>query len=196
MKNKKIKIVKPIFDRETFINYKRRSKTVCLTTTILFFIFSSFACQPNQAILNSGRSSNDSSNENSTERPKDTYESALRGVQKSGFDYIFVFRRKDGGKFEREDKVYVRENSPAETNQFVLTDEDRVVIAGSNYPFPEDSLEILRKVFNVEDLSPKKAEETNDNSNKKITTNSNPTNGNLNNKSETNSNKASGNSNK
>lgn len=143
-----------------------------LLFTVLILL--NFACQPNPTILNSGsRASNNSTDANAAERPKDTYESALRGVQKSGFEYIFVIRRKDGGKFEREDKVFVRENSPAETNQFVLTDEDRVIIAGSNYPFPEEVLEVLRTVFDVEDLSPKKAENANGNSNVETANNSN-----------------------
>lgn len=121
-----------------------------------------FGCQPNQSILNSGKSDNSATNAaNQTERPKDTFESALGSVRRSGFSYIFVIRRKDGGQFTKEDKTYVRENSPSVTNQFVLTDEERVIIAGSNYPFPADSLEILRKVFNVEDLSPPKDENVN-----------------------------------
>lgn len=189
MKSKKIKIAGQFFDRETFTGYKRWSEVSGLMFVALFFIFSNLACQPNQAILNSGKDSNNSSETNSAARPKDTYESALRGVQKSGFDYIFVFRRKDGGKFEKDDKVFLRENSPAETNQFILTDEDRVVIAGSNYPFPEDSLKVLRSVFEVEDLSLKKAEDSDGNS-------SDQTNGNPGNKPESSSDKTSGNSNK
>ncbi len=135
----------------------------------------SFACQANQSIINSGKK-NSTTAANSAERPKDTFESALRGVQKSGFSYIFVIRRKDGDKFDKEDKTFVRENSPPETNQFVLTDEDRVIIAGSNYPFPLETLELLRKVFDVEDLSPKKAEDANmvlNNENNSNKTNSN-----------------------
>lgn len=134
---------------------------------ITALIFLNFACQPNPTILNSGsRTSNNSAVVSSTERPKDTFESALGGVQRSGFDYIFVIRRKDGGVFDRDDRIFARENSPAETNQFVLTDEDRVLIAGSNFPFPEDTLKVLRERFNVEDLSPKKTENANADSNK------------------------------
>jgi hypothetical protein len=139
---------------------------------ISVLIILNFACQPNQTILNSG-AKNPATDANAAERPKDTFESALRGVQKSGFDYIFIIRRKDGGIFDKDDKVFVRENSPAETNQFVLTDEDRVIIAGSNYPFPEETLEFLRERFNIEDLSPKKAENINGNANIENNVNSN-----------------------
>lgn len=135
-------------------------------------ILLNFACQPNQAILNSKRKTPEVP-ANSAERPPDTFETALRGVQNSGFDYIFVIRRKDGGQFNKEDKTFVQANSPAATNQFILTDEERVIIAGSNYVFPEESLEILRKVFVVEDLSPKKAENNNANANNTTNGNSN-----------------------
>ena len=134
-----------------------------------------FACQPNQSILNSGKSENSATATNQTARPKDTLESALGSVQRSGFSYIFVIRRKDGGQFTKEDKTYVRENSPPETNQFVLTDEDRVIIVASNYPSLVDSLEIWRKVFNVEDFSPAKDENANgaNNANANSATNNN-----------------------
>jgi hypothetical protein len=139
---------------------KRKMNVQIKFLVISVLVLLNFACQPNQTILNSGTKT-PATDANSAERPKDTFESALRGVQKSGFDYIFVIRRKDGGVFDRDDRIFVRENSPAETNQFVLTDEDRVIIAGSNYPFPEETLEFLRERFNIEDLSPKKAENAN-----------------------------------
>ena len=141
---------------------KKPMKKLLIKSSLLsVLIILSFACQPNQAILNSSIK-NTESGATPTERPKDTFDAALKGVQRSGFKYIFVIRRKDGGQFNKEDKTYIRANSPAETNQFVLTDEERAIIAGSNYPFPEDSLETLRKVFNVEDLSPTPSENQND----------------------------------
>lgn len=151
---------------------KRKMNLLIKFSIVSVLVLLNFACQPNQAILNSKRKT-PTAPVNSAERPQDTFETALRGVQNSGFDYIFVIRRKDGGQFNKEDKTFVKANSPAATNQFILTDEERVVIAGSNYPFPEESLEILRKVFDVEDLSPKKAENTNANANSKINGNSN-----------------------
>jgi hypothetical protein len=136
-------------------SFKRRLKSARLPVLLLLFL--TLACQPNPSILNS-KPANAEPAGNAPTRPKDTYESALGGVQRSGFDYIFVIRRKDGAPFEKEDKSFVRDTSPAETNQFVLTDEDRVIIAGSNYPFPDENLKKLRERFNVEDLSPKKAD--------------------------------------
>lgn len=152
---------------------KRKMKQPIKFLIISVLISASLACQPNQSILNSGNTSGSINATNSAERPPETFESALRGVERSGFRFIFVIRRKDNGQFTKEDKTYVRANSPAETNQFVLTDEERVIIAGSNYPFPEENLELLRKVFTVEDLSPDIEPKANVNSSVESNANSN-----------------------
>lgn len=121
-----------------------------------------FACA-NQTIINSSKP-------NRTpipvsEAPKDSFERALRGVQSGDFTYILVFRRKDDAAFDAEDRKFVKANTPVETNQFVLTDEDRAVIAGSNFPFPAENLKALRERFNVEDFSKPEAGNTNQNAN-------------------------------
>ena len=74
-------------------------------------------------------------------------------MKTAGFDHIFVFRRKDGGVLDGEDKVYVKANSPAATNRFILSDDDKAVIAGSGFEFPTENLAALRKRFDVEDFS-------------------------------------------
>ncbi|CAN5365284.1 hypothetical protein BH20ACI1_BH20ACI1_01780 [soil metagenome] len=84
------------------------------------------------------------------------FQSDLQTMRTAGFDYIFVFRRKDGGVFDAEDKAYLKANSPSVTNRFILSDDDKAVIAGSGYEFPTENLEALRKRFDVEDyLTPK-----------------------------------------
>lgn len=121
--------------------------------------FFAFACQPNQEILKSSATPKPP-----VEQQQDTFEKALGEVRSADFTYIYVFRRKDGGKFDSVDKKYVKDFSPGETNRFVLTDEERAVIAGSNFPFPPESLEALRLRFAVEDYSKPKTEESNANS--------------------------------
>jgi hypothetical protein len=72
---------------------------------------------------------------------------------KEAFDVIFVFRRKDGGKFDSEDKKFLKANAPLDTNRWVLSDDESSVMAGSNYSFSKDNLEALRKRFDVQDFS-------------------------------------------
>ena len=74
-------------------------------------------------------------------------------MQKGAFSFVYVFRRKDGAALDPDDRKYLRANSPIETNQWVLTDDGKAAIAGSNYQFPLESLDALKKRFNVEDLS-------------------------------------------
>lgn len=138
---------------------KKRKKIDFIALLILALV--SFACA-NQTILNSQPKPVPIP---PTEQLKDSFERALRGVQSGDFTYILVFRRKDGGAFDTEDKRFVKANTPAETNQFVLTDDDRAVIAGSNFPFPQEKLEVLRERFNIEDYSKPEAKQLNKNTN-------------------------------
>ncbi|HEX8368144.1 MAG TPA: hypothetical protein VF604_06355 [Pyrinomonadaceae bacterium] len=84
---------------------------------------------------------------------KDDFSEKLEYVQKGAFAFIYVFRRKDGAALDSDDRKYLRANSPMETNQWVLTDDAKVAIAGSNYQFLPESLDALKKRFNLEDLS-------------------------------------------
>jgi len=81
------------------------------------------------------------------------FENDLQTMKTAGFEFIFVFRRTDGGAFDGEDRKYLRANAPAETNRFIATDDGRAFIAGSKYPFPPPSLVVLRTRFIIEDYS-------------------------------------------
>lgn len=92
------------------------------------------------------------------ENKASAFESDLQTMQTAGFEFVFVFRRRDGGAFDAEDRRYLRANAPAETNRFVAADDGKAFIAGSKYPFSPPSLDALRIRFNVEDYSvPKEA---------------------------------------
>lgn len=105
--------------------------------------------------------------------PQDDFTEKLEYVQKGAFAFIYVFRRKDGAALDSEDRKYLRANSPIETNQWVLTDDTRAAIAGSNYQFPPEYLDALKKRFNVEDLSNPTAAPPEANSNANREANSN-----------------------
>src|SRR5689334_696778 len=92
------------------------------------FIFSSISilvllgvgCQPNQTILKDAAPPTPMQ---TAETKKTSFEQDLRDMQTANFDYIFVFRRKDGGEFDKEDQKYLRQNTPPETNRWVRTDD-------------------------------------------------------------------------
>ncbi len=130
--------------------------------TLLILVLMSFSCQANQTILNSQPKPVPVS---PSEQPKNAFEKALRGVQSGDFTYIFVLRRKDGGEIKGEDGRFIRSVSPAETNQFVVTDDNLVVIIGTNFPYPPENLDLLRERFNIEDFSKPESKESNKNAN-------------------------------
>ncbi|MEA2176026.1 MAG: hypothetical protein QOD00_3618 [Blastocatellia bacterium] len=83
--------------------------------------------------------------------PKTPFEQDVQYVRDGQFAYIFVFSRKDGGVFDKDDVDYLKANSPSQTNQWIKTEEGRRVIAGTNFEFTPENLDALRKRFNVED---------------------------------------------
>jgi hypothetical protein len=77
----------------------------------------------------------------------------VRDMENANFQFIYVFKRKDAGVFDKEDKQYLRANKPADVNRFVLTSDEKAFVAGSNYPFSQENLEALQKRFTVENFS-------------------------------------------
>jgi hypothetical protein len=151
---------------------------------ILGLVLFAAGCQPNQTVLKDVAAS--PTPMETVEIKKTSVEQDLRDMQAANFDYIFVFRRKDGGTFDKDDRKYLRENTPPETNRFVLSDEGRAFIAGSGFGFRPEQMEALRDRFIVEDFSNPKVKEAanmaNTNSNKANTnSNSNNTRANSNN---------------
>ena len=96
---------------------------------------------------------------NQSERKVDEAQENLNSVRRAGFTFIYAFRRPDQSALTSEDKKYLKDNSPPETNQWLLTADGKVAVAGSNYKFMPEHLEALKKRFTVEDHS-KPAEDT------------------------------------
>lgn len=86
----------------------------------------------------------------------------LKTMRTAEFEFIYLFRRKDGGKLDGEDKKYLKMNSPRNTNRFIITDEDKAAIAGSHYKFEDENLQKLGERFDIKNYS-KAGSETNTN---------------------------------
>ncbi|HEY0657684.1 MAG TPA: hypothetical protein VGD05_04380 [Pyrinomonadaceae bacterium] len=130
---------------------------------LLICVSFGFSCKPNSGILNSQRN-NQTLPANSTGRAINSFERDLETMRTADFDFIFVLRRKDGGKLDGEDRTYIKANSPAETNRFIVSDEEKAVIAGSKFKFAPENLKALQERFAVENFS-KPAAETPQNAN-------------------------------
>jgi len=127
---------------------KRSLITQPVLTGLIFFSLMNFACDNR-----SFEKANVSEPLAAPEEKQSNFASDLQAMKTANFDYIFIFRRRDGGAFDAEDKKYLRANAPVETNRFVSTDNGKAFIAGSKFKFPPQNLEILRIRFNVEDYS-------------------------------------------
>lgn len=125
-------------------------KKILLAAPVCGLLMFNLACQPNASILNSKTADEAPVNAAPNVSP---FESDLRSMQTANFDFIYVFRRKDGGPLDAEDRRFAKTNSPAETNRFVLSDEDRAIIAGSKYKFTPENLKALGARFSVADFS-------------------------------------------
>lgn len=123
---------------------------IFLLLGILIFVCLNAACENPSLTAN-----NAAANKTAANKVSD-FERDLETMKTANFEYIFAFRRMDGGVFDDQDKQFLRINRPPQANRFISTDEDKAFIAGSHFPFSPENLEILRTRFNVEDYSVKK----------------------------------------
>src|SRR5919202_46038 len=82
------------------------------------------------------------------------FERDLVTVKNGGFGHIYVFARRDGQAFAADDKSYLKAHQPDDVNSmWLLSDQERRVILGTNTDFTPDNLSALTKRFNVEDYT-------------------------------------------
>ena len=112
-----------------------------------------FGCGPNKRIIESGRENPplDRSNAN-PERPERSFEIDLNAMRTADFYFIYVFRRRDGGTIDADDKRFLAANL-VDVNRRELSDEGRALIVGSNFLLPENMLVNLKERFIFEDHS-------------------------------------------
>ena len=78
----------------------------------------------------------------------------LQYVKNGNYAYIWVFSRKDGKPLEKDDSAFLRTNAP-QVVDWVITDEGKKVIGGTNFNLEEGNLGALKKRFNAEDYTGK-----------------------------------------
>ena len=86
--------------------------------------------------------------------PKTGFEADLEYVRKGQYTYIWVFSRKDGKPFDKDDTPYLHTNAP-QVVDWIITDQGKRVIAGTNFDLAKGNLELLKKRFVVEDYTSK-----------------------------------------
>lgn len=86
-------------------------------------------------------------------------------MKTADFNFIYIFRRKDGGPLDAADKKAASDNLPPEINRRKVIEDGKAVIIGSNYRLPAENFKALEARFAIEDHSKPISEMTNTNSN-------------------------------
>ncbi len=122
-----------------------------LIMTMLIAVASQFSCSTGQQSTSAG---GPGASQTTATPAKVGFEADLEYVRKGQYTYVWVFARKDGKPFDKEDATYLRTNA-TQVVDWVSTDGGKRVIAGTNFDLALGNLELLKKRFAVEDYSVK-----------------------------------------
>jgi len=126
------------------------------------------ACTPNQRIVNSSAEYNKTTapTERSGTPEPAKVENDIAAMKTADFNFVYVFRRKDGGEFDADDRAFLNANTPYEINRRKLSDGGRALVIGSNFKFPPENFAQLKERYSFEDHSkpPSEINMTNTNS--------------------------------
>jgi hypothetical protein len=81
------------------------------------------------------------------------FDSDLEAMRTADFNFIYVFRRKDGGVLDADDKRFMNATMPQELNRRTLSDGDKALIVGSNFRFPPAQLKLMTERYMFADFS-------------------------------------------
>jgi hypothetical protein len=126
------------------------------------------ACGPNQQILRSAETPTPSAN---AAPQLSGLEQEVKAMRTADFNFIYVFRRKDGGALDAADKKAASDNIPPEINRRKVIEDGKAVIIGSNYILPPENFKVLSSRFAIEDFSKPASEMTTSNTNTNANTN-------------------------
>ena len=86
--------------------------------------------------------------------PASEFEQKLKFARDAHFTHIWVFARKDGAVFTKEDTQILHTNAPNVVDWLKVGDLKQFV-AGSNFPSDPPQMAVLQKRYKIEDLSGK-----------------------------------------
>lgn len=109
------------------------------------------ACSGNSTEPSSGSST---SQPTAPASPKSQFERDLQFIRNGQFTYIWVFSRPDGKPLDRDDGDFLRKSAP-QVIDWVITDDGKRVIGGTNFDLEKGGLPELKKRFVVEDYTGK-----------------------------------------
>src|SRR4051812_29263504 len=117
---------------------------MCRLCSLVLFLLLISACAPNQKILESANSTPEPINAPANpEKPVNQVELDVQAMRNADFNFIYLFRRKDGSAMDADDKKFFNANTPPETNRRRLSDDGRAIIIGSNYRWPPETFKLF-----------------------------------------------------
>lgn len=129
---------------------KRGASLFAFAASIAFL---NFACEPASLRKTDSSATETNAAAASPESDAARLEADLETMRTADFNFIYVFRRKDGGAFDGEDRKFLRVYSPTMTNRFVSSEGGRAFVAGSKFRFEQGNLDKLQERFVIEDFS-------------------------------------------
>lgn len=130
----------------TILNLKL---SIASILTIVFFLS---GCGKTESTSNTVPTAESSPAATPQASPLTGFERDLQYVKNGQYSYIWLFSRKDGKPLDKNDSAFLRTNAP-QVVDWVITDEGKKVIAGTNFNLEEGNLEKLKKRFNAEDYT-------------------------------------------
>ena len=118
-------------------------------------------CGANENVLRSGKETPMPVN---AAPQKDPIEHELDAMRIAGFQFIYVVRRKDGGKIDADDRGVIKRQT-VDTNRRVATADGLAIVIGSNTQIPPKNLTALYQRFAVDSYSQPVAADANGSSN-------------------------------
>jgi hypothetical protein len=126
------------------------------STRFLTFAFASLTlvcgCSKSEPAANTPTASEPISSATPQSSPLTGFERDLQYVKNGQYSYIWVFSRKDGKPLDKDDSAFLRTNAP-QVVDWVITDEGKRVIGGTNFNLEEGNMGLLKKRFNAEDYT-------------------------------------------
>jgi hypothetical protein len=135
------------------VKRRRGDVGLALSGFVLLIVVTTLACGPNEGILNSGKETPAPVNvSDSNIAPALTINDEIQAMRTADFKIIMVIRRKDGGKFDTDDRNIIR-TATVDMNRRVSSDEGRVIVIGSNFALLPEKMAVLTSRFSIEDHS-------------------------------------------
>ena len=133
---------------------------------LALIVATGISCGPNQRIIESSQentAATSQSAESSSTPTVRTFDQDLAAMRTADFNFVYVFRRRDGGVFDADNKAFISNTTPPEMNRKTLSDGGRAVIVGSNFRMPAEILTVFKSRFAFEDQSKPESQQTNSN---------------------------------